>query len=50
MPIFHDRLQVLLGRRIARVLLVCTAYMAGIRSGHARKSSFWKRMRELGQS
>jgi hypothetical protein len=25
------------------------AYMAAIRSGHARKSAFWKRMGELGQ-
>jgi hypothetical protein len=50
MPTFHDRLQVLLGRAIARVLFVCTAYMAAIRSGPARKSAFWKRMRELGQN
>ncbi len=26
------------------------AYMAAIRSGHARKSAFWKRMQELGQT
>ncbi|MFQ6539438.1 MULTISPECIES: DUF6880 family protein [Aphanothece] len=26
------------------------AYMAAIRSGHGRKSAFWQRMRELGQS
>jgi hypothetical protein len=25
-------------------------YLAAIRSGHARKSAFWKRMQELGQS
>lgn len=25
-------------------------YLAGIRSGHARKSAFWKRMQELGQT